>query len=200
MRAEGDDTRYGNLPTHRFLGIALAFEFGLGVLAIVLALLFGLRPWLDLDWSPSALLLAVAATVPMTGLIPLVSRARWQWARKLRRLIAEKLLPLFSGLRWWAIALIALAAGIGEELLFRGVVQSGLVGLTGPAVALIIASLLFGAAHALTPAYLVLATAIGMYLGGLHLATGNLLVPILVHFLYDWVALVWLLRRAEQPD
>ncbi|MGK7296101.1 MAG: CPBP family intramembrane glutamic endopeptidase [Candidatus Wenzhouxiangella sp. M2_3B_020] len=200
MHAEGDNARSSKLSPHRFLGIALAFELGLGVLAIALALLFGLRPWLDLDWRLSVLPVAVAATLPMAGLIPLVSRAGWQWAERLRRLIRERLLPAFSGLRWWALPLISLAAGVGEELLFRGVLQSGLTGPTGPAIALITASLLFGAAHALTPAYFILATGIGFYLGGLYIATGNLLVPVLVHSLYDWLALAWLLSRTPNED
>ena len=79
-------------------------------------------------------------------------------------------------------------------------VQSGLAGIAGPGIALVIASLLFGVAHALTPAYFVLATLIGFYLGGLYIATGNLLVPVLVHFLYDWLALAWLLSRTPNED
>lgn len=200
MHGEDDDAQRSGRSPHRFLGIALAFELGLGVLAILLALLFGLQPWLDLQWRLSTLAVAAVSTLPMAGLIPLVSRARWQWAERLRRLIRERLLPLFSRLRWWAIGVIALAAGIGEELLFRGVVQSGLAGIAGPGIALVIASLLFGVAHALTPAYFVLATVIGFYLGGLYSATGNLLVPVLVHFLYDWLALAWLLSGTTDHD
>lgn len=186
-------------PTpRRILGLALAFELGLGVLAVVLALAFGMRAWLELDWNHAVLPVAVIATVPMTGMIVLVARFRWAWAGNLRRLIDETLAPAFTGMRWWGTGLISLAAGIGEELLFRGVVQTGLSGLAGPATALVVTALLFGLAHALTPAYFVLTSLAGLYLGGLYLATGNLLVPILVHFLYDWIALSWLLARSGQ--
>ena len=44
-----------------------------------------------------------------------------------------------------------------------------------------------------------LATLMGYYLGWLCSATGNLLVPIVVHWLYDTLAL-WLLRREFQKD
>ena len=37
----------------------------------------------------------------------------------------------------------------------------------------------------------------GFYLGWLYQATGNLLVPIMVHFLYDWVVLEWYLRGRQ---
>lgn len=182
----------------RILGVALAFELGLGVLAIALALVFGMHPWLELEWNRNLLLVAAIATVPMTGMIVLVARVRWAWAGNLRRLIDETLAPAFAGMRWWATGLLSLAAGIGEELLFRGVAQHGLGGLAGPTTALVVTALLFGLAHALTPAYFVLTTVAGLYLGGLYLATGNLLLPILVHFLYDWIALSWLLSRSGQ--
>ena len=188
------------LTPRRILGLAMGFELGLGVVAIALALLFGLRPWLKLDWNPALLLFTVVATVPMTGMIVVVAHGRWQWTGKLRRLVDETLLPAFAGMRWWGTGLVSLAAGIGEELLFRGVVQDGLAGVAGPATALIAASLLFGLAHALTPAYFLLTTLAGFYLGGLYLATDNLLLPILVHFLYDWIALSWLLSRQAFKD
>nr|WP_239056945.1 CPBP family intramembrane glutamic endopeptidase [Wenzhouxiangella limi] len=85
--------------------------------------------------------------------------------------------------------MVALLAGVGEELLFRGVIQGGLDGVIGPWPALALASLLFGAMHALSRAYFVLATVMGLYMGLVYLWTGNLLIPILIHFLYDWVVL-----------
>jgi membrane protease YdiL (CAAX protease family) len=61
-----------------------------------------------------------------------------------------------------------------------------------PAVAL--ASAVFGLLHAITPTYAILATVMGAYLGVVWIASGNLLAPIVAHALYDFVALVWLLR------
>jgi membrane protease YdiL (CAAX protease family) len=89
------------------------------------------------------------------------------------------------------IALLAGAAGIGEEVLFRGVLQQ----LWG----VVITSVAFGLLHALTPMYFLLATAMGGYLGWLLLATDNLLVPIAVHWIYDAIALL-LLQREFQRD
>jgi len=60
-------------------------------------------------------------------------------------------------------------------------------------------SLAFGLLHALTPAYFVLAALMGAYLGWLQMETGNLLVPIIVHWLYDALAF-WLLRRRFAAD
>lgn len=177
--------------------LVLAFELGLGALAVALAFAFGMRPWLEMTWNHALLPAAVLATIPMTVMIGLVVRAPWQWVRDLRRFIDERVMPAFDGMRWWAFGLISLAAGVGEELLFRGVVQHGLTGLTGPVAGLAATALLFGLAHAITPAYFVLTTIAGLYLGALYLATGNLLLPILVHFLYDWIALSWFVQRCD---
>jgi membrane protease YdiL (CAAX protease family) len=94
---------------------------------------------------------------------------------------------------------VAALAGIGEEALFRGVVQSALLGRLPGWAAVLVTAAAFGAAHALTLTYAVLAALVGAYLGWLHLASGNLLVPILAHALYDFVALRLLLRVKPNP-
>ena len=62
-------------------------------------------------------------------------------------------------------------------------------------MALSVASVLFGLGHLITPVYAVLAAVIGFYLGALFLATDNLLIAIVAHGLYDFVALLYLIRR-----
>ena len=81
--------------------------------------------------------------------------------------------------------MLSCAAGIAEELFFRGMIQS-FAGLWWTA-------LIFGLLHALTPAYFVIATAIGLYFGYLYEVTGNLLIPMVSHAAYDIFAL-YLLR------
>jgi membrane protease YdiL (CAAX protease family) len=95
--------------------------------------------------------------------------------------------------------LIALLAGVGEELFFRGLLQPGLAGWTGAWTALILTSALFGVLHWITPAYAALAGLVGLYLGAFMAVSGNLLVPILVHALYDFFALRYLLGRSAAP-
>jgi len=94
--------------------------------------------------------------------------------------------------------LVALAAGVGEELLFRGLVQSGLSRLLtdwpGQIVAVAAASVLFGLCHWLNATYAVLAMLAGAYFGLILLLTGNILAPITAHAAYDFLALVYLIR------
>ncbi|HRQ66251.1 MAG TPA: CPBP family intramembrane metalloprotease [Xanthomonadaceae bacterium] len=178
--------------------LVLSFEGMLAVVALLLALAFGLRPWNELEISVSVLVLTLAATLPMVLALDLLGRVRWNWVQEIADAIRVALLPLFRNAPPGALVAVALMAGIGEELLFRGVIQAALEGWLGPLAGLLLASLLFGLAHFVTVGYLVLACLMGLYFGLLYQWTGNLLVPILVHALYDWVALRWYLRR--YPD
>jgi len=110
---------------------------------------------------------------------------------QLRDLIRFGLMKWLGNAGPAALAALAIMAGIGEELLFRGVLQGGLENPLGTWWALLIASLLFGLAHALTPAYFVLATLMGVYLGLIYVWTSNLLIVIVIHALYDWLALLY---------
>ena len=90
-----------------------------------------------------------------------------------------------------ALALGA-AAGIGEEMLFRGVLQFELGSRLGSEVIAVgLTSIVFGALHAVTPLYAGLAALASVYFGWLYLATGNLMVPIVTHAFYDWAALLY---------
>lgn len=164
-------------------------------MAVILALLFGLSPWLDLDFGMDGWSAGLLATIPLLLSLWLFVNAGSSWARELHVFVRDKVVPLFASTPGWGIMLVALAAGIGEELLFRGVIQTGLESLTGPWGGLIIASVLFGLVHAMTRAYFIATTIIGLYLGLLYQWTGNLLVPIVVHFLYDWVALQYYVSK-----
>ena len=109
------------------------------------------------------------------------------------------LVPLFRECRLLDLAVISALAGLGEEMLFRGVVQQAVAdwvdGERGIWVGLALAALLFGLVHMITPTYAVLAGLIGLYLGWIWIATDrNLLVPIVTHAAYDFLALVYLVK------
>jgi len=103
--------------------------------------------------------------------------------------------PLFVGWTWWQLGVLSILAGIAEECFFRGLIQGGLVNAGGMLLGILAASVLFGMAHLLTNAYGIMAALIGAYLGALLVWRGNLLVPITTHAVYDFVALVWIMRK-----
>lgn len=111
---------------------------------------------------------------------------------RVKTILGEPLLRM-SGVE---MCLLAAAAGVGEEVLFRGVIQ-GL--FADPLWGLAITSVTFGLLHALTAMYFLIATAIGLYLGWLYQTTDHLLVPIIVHWLYD-VAALFLFRRRFRKE
>lgn len=92
----------------------------------------------------------------------------------------------------WQLALVAALAGFGEELLFRGLLQLGLSTIVDVWLAILLASFLFGLAHAITFLYCILAFIISLYLGFLFVYTDNLVVPIAVHALYDFCVFIYI--------
>ena len=174
---------------------ALVAEGLLIPLALGLAWLLGLAPWTEFRFSWAVLLLAIAATVPLAGGLLLSAALGARWFRDLERLVQQVVESLFAGHGHTAVFVVAAMAGLAEELLFRGVLQAWLVGLTGPWAGVLFASLLFGLLHAVTGAWFVLATIMGLYLGTLYQLTGDLLLVSLVHALYDWVAIEYVRRR-----
>ena len=83
------------------------------------------------------------------------------------------------------------AAGPGEEMMFRGVLQSELANRLGDGFAIASSSLIFGALHAVTPLYAALATLASLYFGFLYQSSQNLAIPIICHGVYDVGALIW---------
>ena len=97
------------------------------------------------------------------------------------------------------LAWLSLAAGVGEEVLFRGFLLSALQTHSIPRpvggwLPLILSSVLFGLAHFVSWTYLGLGDWCRLYLGWLMIATGSLWVPVTTHAVYDFVALWWLCR------
>ncbi|MEE8311597.1 MAG: CPBP family intramembrane glutamic endopeptidase, partial [Candidatus Binatia bacterium] len=171
-------------------------------LALVLGALFGVPAAATLRWDVGALLTGVAATAPMLAVFAVFMLVDLAPLRTIREILDRFVGMVFARATWLHIAVVSLAAGLGEELLFRGFLQGGLEQLIGVVPAATLASIAFGLAHAVTPTYVVIATAFGAYFGWLWLATGNLLTVVVAHAVYDFVALTVMIRarRRRLPD
>jgi membrane protease YdiL (CAAX protease family) len=193
VAAEGEPAPNAN----HMLTAGVVFEGGLGLLAIALGWLLA-QPVLEaVRWDVSAVLWGVAATLPMLALLLLIERWPAGPLRGLKQLVDESLVPMFKDCRWWHLAVLSILAGWGEELLFRGLIQASLVEWIGVWPAVLVAGIVFGLAHPLSKSYVIVAAAIGAYLGWVFVATENLLAPIIAHGLYDFIALVYLTRAAR---
>jgi uncharacterized protein len=189
--------------------LAVVFEGSLAVVAGLIGWWLGRSPLVGIAWSWAAwpdqavaALAGAAAALPMLLGLALVDRYPLGPLQALKEFMDRRVVPLFRQASVWQLALLASVAGLGEELLFRGLLQYALTEQIGAPygawIGLVAASAVFGVCHWLTHTYAVLAGLIGVYLGVLLLLTGNVLAPIVAHGLYDFVALVYLVRNADQ--
>lgn len=173
--------------------------------AALIAVAVGLGRWVGAPafghfrWDLGGLAWGIVATVPLLLALRWCLRTKWGPIARLVALVEERLGSFAAGAGLPELALLAVLAGVGEEALFRGVAQESLASRLPPWIALLGASVLFGVAHWITFTYAVLATIVGVYLGTLYAASGNLLAPIVTHALYDLAALSILARLKPAP-
>src|SRR3954451_13332700 len=173
---------------------AVFFEGGLAPLSLFLGWWLGHNPLIKFSWGLPAALWGIAATLPLLVLLWLILRWPIGPLGKIRDFFEEEFIPLLAGCSWSDMALIALSAGVGEEMLFRGVLQSSLGAKLGIGWGLAVASILFGLLHPISIPYIFATVAVGLYLGVELLVTGNLLTVMVTHALYDFILIAYLLR------
>ncbi len=176
------------------VAIAAGFEGGLAVLAWLLGWAFSYPPANEIRWALADVGYAVLWTLPLIPAMVFIGRSNWRPFVRIQQVVNAIVVPLFSGCSVFQLAMISALAGIGEEALFRGFIQNSLATEGNVWGGIIIAGFLFGLAHMITPAYAVLATLMGVYFGWLMHFHDNLLVAIMVHALYDFIALLYLVR------
>lgn len=184
------------MPSTRHIVLwALLVEGSLGVLGLLLGWWFGIPVLSFLVWDRASILWGTLSAIPLSVGFVLFYHRPVGTLRRIRQILDETLLSAFGQCGVLELAIIALSAGVGEEILFRGYLQVQVIQWTGStAIGLCVASILFGLAHLITATYAILATAIGLLLGGLMLATESLVAPILAHALYDFLALVYAIK------
>ena len=186
--------------SHHVTRLAVAFELGLALLAAAGSWAFGYRLFAAVRPTSTSTVVGVLATIPLLGALWLAVHSDWPAMRRLRTEVERHVLPLFEHCSLLQLAAVAAAAGVGEELFFRGFVQGTLTNVLGPFAAVLMASVLFGLAHLITRTYAILAALVGFYLGGLVLLTSGLWTSIVVHSLYDFIALTILTRVGRALD
>jgi len=180
-----------------WFAVFCAGEGGLIVVAAVLGWFFGLDPWLTwtLDWR--AVGFGLVGVVPPLGLLIWVVQSHWRPVVDLRERVEGVLREVFVHWNLWQFAVVSLLAGLGEECLFRGIVQAGFGEGIGPLGGLLVASILFGLAHPISVLYVLLAGTMGLWFGVLWNWSDSLVAPVLAHALYDFIALAWLVNQMK---
>jgi uncharacterized protein len=189
-----DEDSVGEPESGTIVILAILFEGALAPLAVLLGWLLERPALTGFAWNVEDAALGAIAILPMLGLFLLGQTWPVGPFRSIKRFFDEEARPVLGDCTWPDLALISLAAGVGEEMLFRGVFQGVLIRWLGPALGWGAASVLFGLLHPITLGYIVVAGLMGAYLGGIWLFNGNLLTVMVAHALYDFIALVILLR------
>lgn len=187
-----------------FFKKACYFESALVLVAIVLGWIADINPFENLHFSEAAIAYGVIGTAPLFLLFLAIEQIQLESIVKIRSLLLETLGPGLHRYHWTDLFILAGIAGTSEEILFRGVIQPWIESSWGMMAGLIGSNIIFGLVHAVTPLYAVLAVLVGIYLG-LSLDYGgdrNLLTPVIIHWLYDFLAFVALMRayRASHKD
>lgn len=164
-------------------------EGGFVIVAMVWARWRGVRIpfWIDVG-SVGVALLATAGLLAVNFSLYFLGK-RTGHPAPVHTFLESEVFPLFRRASVADLLGVAALAGLGEELFFRGVLQDEL--------GIWIASAIFGLPHGpsreLWP-LAVWATGMGVFLGALYQASGNLFIPALAHALYDGAALLYVRR------
>jgi len=205
---------YGSEMTAReraegFIRTAVLFESALAFVAVGLGWMVDVAPWISSSWeigTAQAVLGAIGvgalATLPLLVAFMALQYSNIQSLGELQDYMDRQIVPLFREATLLELGMISLAAGLGEEALFRGVIQTYLHQLmgpdAGPAVPILLTSLLFGLVHYVTREYFIISAVMGAYLGLWFYYTGDIIVPIVIHTLYDWFALAYMKKYAPE--
>lgn len=179
-------------------------EITLGKAAILLAFqaigMIALGGWL---WSLSGrekagfvtfslpgVLQGLALGAVLIGIALAMFRGLPRISEMLVRMQAETYAFLGPKLGLPAIVFISLCAGVGEEALFRGGLQTFLGDHIGAPLAILLSSAAFALIHLGKPVITALLLMVGAIFGSVYWLTGSLLAVMLGHTLYD----IWALR------
>jgi membrane protease YdiL (CAAX protease family) len=185
-------------PLTGALYAALAAYVAMATIASGIALVLGRNP-LACEGSLGAQgeaswLLSLGAGVALGAITVAATRVlmrRAPWARALH----VALRPAVHGASNGAIAALAVASALGEELLFRGVLV--------PLVGVVLSSLLFGLLHQVRGparwAWMAWATLMGTAFGAVFALTGNLAGPVLAHAVINHANLRFLRDNDPAP-
>ncbi len=150
-------------------------------------------PWLNLESTTahlySALLGLTLGLIAVAATFSLVRKTNWA------RTLHAELRPLADGLPGVGILALAVFSSLGEELLFRSVLQN--------ATNIWIQALVFGLAHQLPGkarfTWALWATIMGLIFGALFQATGSLLGPLVAHATINAMNLRFLQSHRPTP-
>lgn len=180
-----------------FVGLAIAFSFlnffdhGQELAGAFKSLLVS---WNGVYW----LLAGLGAAVPLVAANWVIEKVQPAFYQPMQRLVREFFYPMFARSGWFELLIVSLAAGFGEELLFRWCLQGGVsswlsssLGVAAASsIGLAVGGLFFGLCHFINKTYFVMAAIAGVYLGAVMLVFDSWIVAAVAHAAFDFYALM----------
>lgn len=173
---------------------------GMALVAVLIA--FGARgrppisladPWLPLE-PPRDVLYSLALGTTLGALLAVLTRLsvpRFAWAKNLHL----ELRPFVKDVTTVGIVMLAITSSLGEELLFRGLLQ--------PWLGLWLQALLFGLLHQMAGpsrwVWAAWATLVGLLFGSIFALTGSLAGPLAAHAVVNGLNLAYLKNHDPGP-
>lgn len=176
--------------------LVLLSQLAIVALGVFFIWAFGVQiPDANVGWLQAA---AIGSLLAMTTLLlfALIYRFGGKFAQMLVN-DSLRVSAIFSRYSWVHFACVAALAGVGEELLFRGFLQTWLSNHFAITWAILVASIIFGLLHYLSHAYFISVTFMSVAFGVGYYITDSLLMVMVWHGVYDFVALIVLVKFPE---
>ena len=180
-----------------FFKTACLFEGSLIVVALILGWITEIDPFANLYFSEAGILCGLLATLPLLMIFFVLQQLPYLPLQQIRELLQKSLAISLQHQHWPDFFVLDCIAGFSEEALFRGFLQPWLEHSWNMTAGLIASNLIFALVHAITPLYALLAFLIGLYLGIFldYQGERNLLIPIVIHTLYDFVIFIVIVQN-----
>ncbi len=167
------------------------------VLTIVLTLvLYGIRPIQNIRpvyvrYLPLIILLQFLLMIVLDGIMRIIPGSGGNLERLLKDLVKQHFAMTFF--------VLAVAAPVLEEFLFRGIILKFLLRKTGPWHAITVSAFVFAVFH-LNLWQGIGAFLMGIYFGYLYWKTGSLFYPVLLHFVNNATAVLIMAYKPEASE
>jgi membrane protease YdiL (CAAX protease family) len=133
--------------------LAVIVEGGLLVASSLLGWMLDQPPLRFFEWTLRGALWGVVAALPLLAVFFLFLRWPIGPLKRIQRFSEDVVRPLFAPCSLVDLFGVSVLAGLGEELMFRGVLQSAFSGWFGVGVGIVAASVFFGLLHSITFTY-----------------------------------------------
>lgn len=199
-----------NLRPYLKAGIGINHFFTFSFSALLFALWINRGRWLSYFWTKKTdFILLILFTFLLFCAYPMIGAAAMlleyiplpEWANSMDESSIDALMKVLKMNNIFDLfvnlLVIAVLPAIGEELLFRGVIQRELhKTIKNPHIAILIAAIIFSAVHLQVQGFLP-KMIIGLILGYAYYFTKSLWIPIILHFLNNGVNTVVLYFSAD---